>query len=304
MCLIAFAIGASTRWPLVVASNRDEFFNRPTLALSQWRSTGQHAIVSGRDLQQGGTWLGATPTGRAAWLTNVREANPLPAPASRGELVLRWLEGCMSAADFMRQLDPAIYGGFNLVLGDLQSSSWTWLSNRRFSANPSASHTPVAGWVSKTLLPGIYGLSNAALDSPWPKTLLLKHALGLALRTATDQADLERPLWQALANREPAPDALLPATGLPMELEQALSSAFVELPQRGTAGYGTRCSTLLIAEVEPDARGVLPVPSAQRLPWTIRLEERTWPTPADEASAMAGAGRTIKTAFTWRHAAE
>ena len=213
MCLIAFAIHASPRWPLVIAANRDEFFNRPTLALARWQTASGQNIISGRDLRAGGTWMGMTPEGRIALLTNVRELpteTPQVALKSRGELVLRWLESDMTPGQFMAQTDCAAYGGFNLVVGDWQASHWSWLSNRRFhpDAEKKAADRPaLAGWTSRTLPPGVYGLSNAALDTPWPKTLALRSALSDALSSglASAEADaMTTPLWTALSQRQRA----------------------------------------------------------------------------------------------------
>ena len=104
MCLIAFAINASARWPLVIASNRDEFLDRPTLPLNDWKTASDQRILSGRDLRAGGTWLGATPDGRVAFVTNVRQAQPQAAARSRGELVTRWLESRLDGASFAAAL--------------------------------------------------------------------------------------------------------------------------------------------------------------------------------------------------------
>ena len=268
MCLAAFAIHASARWPLVVASNRDEFFNRPALPLARWQTAAGHSIISGRDLRAGGTWLGTNPNGRIALLTNVRDARDASAPAARtrGELVTAWLEGDMDADRFMAQTDSTLYGGFNLVLGDLPSGNWTWVSNRTFDvAGPAADRPQAKGWCSQPLKPGIYGMSNAALDTPWPKTIALKTALKEALESA-DESSLEAHLWTALASRQQAPDGDLPDTGLPQALEKALSSAFIDQPDRGQSGYGTRCSTLLVVS------GI-----AHRQPGSlaVRLKEKT-----------------------------
>ncbi len=233
MCLIAFAIGASPRWPLVVAANRDEFLNRPTLPLARWQTDAGKDIVSGRDLRAGGTWLGLTPGGRVAMLTNVRGPRSAAGEKSRGELVLRWLEGDMDAASFMAQTDGADYGGFNLVIGDFQTASWHWLSNQ-----------PGGSWQSQTLAPGVYGLSNGALDTPWPKTLALKQALRTAL-AAPAADELQAGLWTALQGRQRTSDEHLPRTGVPLALERALSSVFVDFPEHG---YGTRCSTLVVMD--------------------------------------------------------
>ena len=232
MCLIAFAIGASARWPLVIAANRDEFLDRPTLPLAHWKSDAGTEIISGRDIRAGGTWMGLTAGGRIAMLTNVRGPASLTGDKSRGELVTRWLEGELDAAGFMAQIDAQAYGGFNLVLGDCNNSVWHWLSNK-----------PGPGLESRVLQPGIYGLSNGGLDTPWPKTLGLKKALHSALATPSKEA-LESELMAALRDRRRAGREDLPSTGVPFALEEALSSAFVDFPDHG---YGTRCSTVLVA---------------------------------------------------------
>jgi uncharacterized protein with NRDE domain len=257
MCLIAFAIGASARWPLVVAANRDEFLNRPTQPLGRWQTDAGQDILSGRDLRASGTWMGLTPSGRVAFLTNVREANAIAAPHSRGELVTRWLEQSGDAGAFAAALtqDGAAYGGFNLVLGDFQDNSWTWLSNR--PASGSALHV-------QALEPGVYGLSNAALNTPWPKTTALQSVLRASLETSPDPDTLELSLWNALSSRERAPRDCLPATGVPLAVEEALSSAFVNFPEYG---YGTRSSTVVLAS----AQGLA---GAARC-WEVQMEERT-----------------------------
>jgi uncharacterized protein with NRDE domain len=269
MCLAAFAIHASARWPLVIASNRDEFYDRPAVPMARWQTANGHSIISGRDLRGGGTWLGTTPGGRIALLTNVRdvqEASAAPPPRTRGELVTAWLEGAMDADRFMAQTDCMRYGGFNMVLGDLQSDRWSWVSNRAVDvAGPAKDRPHRLGWCSKPLAPGIHGLSNAALDTPWPKTVALKTALRRALECA-DEASLEADLWAALASRQQAPDGDLPDTGLPLSLENSLSSAFIDEPARGASGYGTRCSTLLGASVADDL-----LPGS----WAVRIKEKT-----------------------------
>lgn len=258
MCLIAFAIGASPRWPLVVAANRDEFLNRPTAPLARWHTDAGEEVISGRDLRAGGTWLGLNPGGRMAMLTNVREPHPVAGERSRGELVMRWLEGGMDASQFMAQTDSARYGAFNLVLGDFRSSAWHWLSNQS-----DADGRPVEGWQSCALKPGVYGLSNGALDTPWPKTRALKTALRQAL-DSDSQEDLQAGLWSALQDRQRPGDEQLPRTGVPLALERALSSVFVEFPEHA---YGTRSSTVLVARAEESA--------SPELTWDIEVEEVT-----------------------------
>lgn len=262
MCLIAFAIGTSPRWPLVIASNRDEFLERPTLPLAAWHTGLGHEIISGRDLRAGGTWLGVTPSGRVAFLTNVREASAQPAPFSRGQLVMRWLDAGNDVASFAEALerDNGAYGGFNLVVGDLQRNDWAWMTNK--------SSTSSSGWHVQPLEAGIYGLSNAALDTPWPKTTELKRVLTAALAEQANTSHLDRlqnPLWTALGNRSRSPIEKLPATGAPLAIEEALSSAFVDFPEHG---YGTRCSTVLLATRIEDVGE-----TTQSL--QIQVEERT-----------------------------
>lgn len=257
MCLIVFAINASARWPLIIASNRDEFLNRPALPLARWQTASGQEIISGRDLRAGGTWLGITPGGRVAFLTNVREAQSQITPLSRGELVTRWLEETCDAGNFVAALekDTAAYGGFNLVLGDVQRNAWTWVTNKSADC-PS-------GWHAQALKAGVYGLSNAGLDTPWPKTTELKRVLAANLEAPEPDA-LSASLWAALVNRQRAPRELLPSTGVPLALEEALSSAFVDIPEHA---YGTRCSTLLLA-------GASGSRAADRL-WDVLVEERT-----------------------------
>ncbi|MDP1740069.1 MAG: NRDE family protein [Polaromonas sp.] len=258
MCLIAFAIGASPRWPLVVAANRDEFLDRPTLPLARWRTDAGTEIISGRDLRAGGTWLGLTPHGRLAMLTNVRGPASLTGDKSRGELVTRWLDSDVHAAGFMAQIDAEAYGGFNLVLGDFKSGAWHWLSNK-----------PGPGLESRALRPGIYGLSNGALDTPWPKTLGLKKALHSALAAPSEET-LEGELMAALRDRRRASRDDLPSTGVPLALEEALSSAFVDFPEHG---YGTRCSTVLVA-------------SAAAKGWDLMVQEYSHAHCADDRPGM------------------
>ena len=245
MCLIAFAIGARPGLPLLLAANRDEFFERPTAALHRWRVDGGVELLAGRDLRDGGTWLGVSLTGRVAMLTNVRGPDAVSGVRSRGELATRWLQGSLDEAAMAREIDPKAYAGFNLVVGDLHRGQWAWLSN----CDPARPHAgPQSALVQQTLEPGIYGLSNASLDTPWPKTLRLKAAMQAALQkneVPDDRADSEperHTLSAALADATPAALDRLPATGIAPAREHALSAAFVHLPE---AGYGTRSSLVL-----------------------------------------------------------
>lgn len=275
MCLASFAINASSRWPLVLASNRDEFFDRPALPLATWQTAARQRIISGRDEQAGGSWLGMSPNGRIALLTNVREAALQAQPQSRGELVIDWLSGTGDARSFAAKKDGSLYGGFNIVLGDLQHDQWYVWSNRPSGA------TPVP---PQPLADGVYGLSNAALDTPWPKTVALKSALHTALKAAINTAspaELQRALFKALSNPDRAPIGELPQTGVPLELEHALSSAHVSLPERN---YGTRCASVIVVSAARQKNG------KTASFWDVSFTETSFvPNPAGAISAAVAA---------------
>ncbi|WP_180684146.1 NRDE family protein [Tepidicella baoligensis] len=297
MCLIAFALGMRADCPLLLAANRDEFWQRPTLPLSVWALPDGTRVCSGRDLRAGGTWLGISQTGRVAMLTNVRSGTPDAAPRSRGELVTHWLGGAAHMPDWLhltRQIDPQAYGGFNLVLGDWASGTWVWLSNR-----PGTPTTPGSmlrlppGWHGMLLGPGVYGLSNASLDTPWPKTLRLKTAMAKALDALTGPFAEPAPLWretllQALLDRHPAPDADLPETGIPSEKARELSRAFVHMPDMG---YGTR-STLIARWHAPG----LPVDLEE---WTHAHQPRSDCRPDGERWSLADSAYRRISMSTW-----
>ncbi len=248
MCLIAFALNADPACPLRIAANRDEYLDRPTAPLHRWTLPDGTEVLGGRDLREGGTWLGLSPRGHVAMLTNVRQAMAGPGSRSRGELVTRWLRGDGDAQRFAEGIDPGAYGGFNLVVGDFHTRRWSWLGNRPPDA-PHAAHPPALH--RRTLPDGVYGLSNASLDTPWSKTRRLKHAMLQSLEHpgAGDPERWSEPLRQALFDDRPAPDDEMPDTGVPGEAERALSSPFVRMPGRA---YGTRSSLLVNARPVSD----------------------------------------------------
>ncbi len=273
MCLIAMAWGMHPDYPLVIAANRDEWYARPTAPLAHWRAHSGHTIVSGRDLQGGGTWMGFSPSGRFAMLTNVRKAlaSAATTPPSRGQLVVNWLCSSATAHDWAAQQTPAAYEGFNLIVGDWASQSCHYLTNQALHAshlpalqpvypsnqpvvqvfNAQAAIENIANSPQTLSAHNIIGLSNAALDTPWPKTLVLTAALRSALaqldsaQTRDRSEDgLLKQLQLALQDTTITPDGTLPRTGVPIDLERNLSSVFVRHPIDGTlaATYGTRTS--------------------------------------------------------------
>lgn len=287
MCLIAFAIQASARWPLVIAANRDEYLCRPSAALSRWTSPNGAQVIAGRDLRAGGAWFGITPQGRVAFVTNVREPDAPVAPRSRGELVTRWLESTDDADAFVAGLQPRIaeFAGFNLVVGDAQRRAWHWVTNRSGLA---AAH---GGLHRQVLAAGVYGLSNAALDTPWPKTLRLKNALISALQTSgqpAQPASLRGALWAALADTRRASAELLPTTGVALAREQALSSAFVTGLDFTSGAYGTVSSTLLTVEASERSGGE---PGVEM----VSMQERQHQRAADTSDGTAAPVWTLST---------
>jgi len=236
MCLIAFAWQVRDDLPLVLASNRDEYFHRPTAPAAWWRVAGTDVdILGGRDLQAGGTWMGVTRNGRFAALTNFRSPNDRNADApSRGPLVSDFLAGDATPGDYLYDLAnrAAPYNGFSLLAGDLQARQLWLYSNR-------------AGYGPQALQPGIYGLSNALLDTPWPKLLSVRDRLRVALDEHSP--DLVPHLLDVMADPGLAAAAALPATGIDPDLERILSAIFIVPAVRAAVGeaYGTRTSTVL-----------------------------------------------------------
>ncbi|TVP90921.1 MAG: NRDE family protein [Pseudomonadaceae bacterium] len=219
MCLIAFAWQVDDQ-PLLLLGNRDEFHARPTRPAQFWTEENQPDLLAGKDLQAGGSWLGVTRSGRFAALTNVRAPGALREGKSRGHLIHSYLTGELSPHEYLLQLQAEVqdYADFNLLVGN-RDELWH-LHSRDGQLLP--------------VPPGIHGLSNASLNSPWPKTRRLCQDLESSL-TADDAQLLE-----LLARRERYPDDQLPETGINQEWERMLSAAFIVSPD-----YGTRASTLL-----------------------------------------------------------
>lgn len=231
MCLILLALDTHPQYSLILAANRDEFYDRPTARAALWEDA--PAVLAGRDLRAGGTWLGIDRTGRLAAVTNFRQGEREPeARRSRGHLVSQFLTGPTDGRDYLTlvERDAALYNGFNLIAGD--AGAMHYFSNR--------------GAPARALGPGVYGLSNHLLDSPWPKVTAGKSGLAALLAGG---GELLPSLFALLSDRREAADALLPSTGVGREWERLLSSAFIATEQ-----YGTRSSTVVL--VGRDGRAV------------------------------------------------
>lgn len=204
MCLISLRWDAAKK-SLALRANRDEFKARPTAPAQWW-----DGWWGGKDLEAGGTWLAIGP-GRMACVTNVREPGTPPGSRSRGELPVRFVTGSASAADFCLALQGEDYSGFNLLAFDGHA---LWYASNRAPAQALAS--------------GVHGMSNAALNTPWPKLRAVTQAFH----------DSDAAAKQAMLNPEPYPDHQLPKTGVPVAWERMLSAAFIQ-----GEDYGTRCHT-------------------------------------------------------------
>jgi uncharacterized protein with NRDE domain len=226
MCLILFSAAHHPGYPLVIAANRDERYERASAALGFWSDAPE--VAGGRDLEAGGTWLGITRRGRWAALTNYRQPGSYRGDApSRGRLVSDFLLETKSPEQYLRGIEAHAheYNGFNLLAGDL-GTRW-YLSNREGHARPIAA--------------GVHGLSNHLLNTPWPKVALgRKYLQDLPLDSSA--AIIEALLERLRDARRPA-DADLPDTGIGPDRERALSPPFIE-----AGGYGTRASTVIVVD--------------------------------------------------------
>lgn len=219
MCLIVIALNQHPDWPLLLVANRDEFHSRPTQALGFWPDA---PIIAGRDLQAGGTWMGFNQNGRFAAVTNYRDGREqVAASSSRGRLVTDFLLSEASASHYTPPVE--VTAGYNLLRGD--GSGLFYSGNR--------------GGRFERLGNGIHTLSNALLESEWPKTRRARLAMQQTLRNPAS-VDADK-LLEVLADATPADDNQLPDTGIPREKERLLSSCLIR-----SATYGTRATTVLM----------------------------------------------------------
>jgi len=226
MCLILFSYAPDSNYRLVLAANRDEFRDRPTAPLANWDDASQ--IIGGRDLKSGGTWLGITYYGKWAAVTNFRDPGAvMPEAPSRGHLLSDFLFGKKTPGEYLKYITKTAhrYNGFNLIIGDTHEVMY--FSNK--------------GEGIEKIQPGLYGLSNHLLDTPWPKIQTGKNRFSRLLKHS-EKIDIEE-IFELLRNTDRPPDHQLPQTGVGLEWERFLSPIFIsgEL-------YGTRSSSILIVK--------------------------------------------------------
>jgi uncharacterized protein with NRDE domain len=222
MCLILFSFQRHAKYPLILAGNRDEFYEREAQQAHFWES--DPSLLAGKDLRAGGTWLGVSEKGEFGAVTNYRDLrNPINGERSRGEIIPEFLTQNGSAKEKLKQVKAnyAKYSGFNLLAGSAGELYYLNNIDNQF----------------QTVEPGIYGISNAFLDTSWPKVKKAKTAFTEAITSNTIN---RKKIFRFLQNSTPFPQEKLPDTGLTTEMEKAVSPIFIK-----TENYGTRCSTLL-----------------------------------------------------------
>ena len=223
MCLLLIALTSNPSQKLVIAGNRDEYYDRPTAQARFWEEAPE--LLAGRDLRAGGTWFGVTRQGRVAALTDYRDPASVQCHApSRGELVSNFLLSREHPADYLDRLTqkPDLYNGFNLIVG--KADELYWHSNR--------------GGPPEKMAPGIYGLSNHLLDTPWPKVVRCKKSFSELLSAEKNISPED--MISILSDRSIPADETLPDTGVGIEWERILAPAFIASPT-----YGTRSTTVL-----------------------------------------------------------
>lgn len=230
MCLVLFSRSSHPDYPLLIAANRDEFYGRPTEPAGFWENNRQ--ILAGRDLMAGGTWMGVSRKGKVALLTNYRDPSALMENApSRGDLVRRFLENDQDGATYLHEVAHTAfrYNGFNLICGSLSGELWYY---------------GTSGDEPKVVGPGIHGLSNASLNTPWPKVEKGREKMREILQKPRIR---EKDLFSLLYDDVKAPEDQLPDTGVGRETEMMLSPMFIK-----SQDYGSRCSTVLMVGRQGD----------------------------------------------------
>jgi uncharacterized protein with NRDE domain len=225
MCLIFFSLNNHPAYKLVIAANRDEFYNRRTAPAEFWED--HKEVLGGRDLEAGGTWMGMTRGGRISLITNYRDSKNIdPKAPSRGQLVLDFLTGKESPEEYLTKLSlhAKDYNGFNLIVG---TTDELWYFSNYMEGVHKISN-------------GLHGLSNHLLETPWPKVERGKKKMKKLLEQQVINKDQ---IFDVLFDDVMSPDSQLPDTGIGLDRERALSSMFIKSP-----GYGTRCSTVVLVD--------------------------------------------------------
>ena len=222
MCLIVFSFKHHTKYPVILAGNRDEFYGREAQQAHFWDT--EPSLLAGKDLRAGGTWLGVSQNGEFGAITNHRDLNnPVNGERSRGYIIPVFLTNNGLPEEKIKRIESNFskYSGYNLLAGN--TDQLFYLTNVKRQ--------------TKTVSPGVHGISNAFLDTPWPKVEAAKSAFEDAIKPALIDREA---IFKLLQDSDPFPQETLPDTGLSPEMEKAVSPIFIK-----TDDYGTRCSTLL-----------------------------------------------------------
>ncbi|AQK45684.1 Ser/Thr-rich protein T10 in DGCR region [Zea mays] len=246
MCIAAWAWHCHPTHRLLLLFNRDEYHSRPTQP-AQWWAAGEEAkeILGGRDELGGGTWMGCTRDGKLAFLTNVREPSSLIGAKTRGQLPVRFLQGSLCPLEYATEIakEADQYNGFNLILADVNSGTMVYISNR-----------PGGDPVIQTVAPGLHVLSNAAINSPWPKAMRLGQSFKRYLTIHDDaEASLKQMVEELMMDTARPDRSMVPDTGDDPEWEYKLSSIFIDTAKeqaKTMARYGTRSMVALAAKLE------------------------------------------------------
>ena len=228
MCIVLLAYKIHPQFPLIVLTNRDEFYDRESQPSGFWED--YPYLLAGKDIEGKGTWLGITKCGRFAVITNYRDPHRMKKDApTRGFIALDYLVGSQETPDYLDRLGQmeSVHNGFNLIFGNIEHLHYySNIKNRASKLNP-----------------GIYGLSNHFLDTPWPKVKKGKRLLEDILEK--DPSINFKKLLDILFDDQKAKPYDLPETGIGSEFEHLLSSIFIK-----SETYGTKASTVIRVDRE------------------------------------------------------
>lgn len=227
MCVALIAIKVSKIYPLIILHNRDEFYARESTS-AYWH---QNSYLAGDDKLSGGNWLGINRYGNFAFLTNYRDPKLFdPKKSSRGEIIVKYFQS-PNEEKFFSDLNPAKYNHFNLITGNSEKVSC-------YSSFSNETHK---------LHEGIFAISNANLETPWPKVLLIKDLFQKNFQETFAKKKLVEIFFHILKDETKPPEEMLPNTHIPIEMERIVSSIFVK-----SDTYGTRCSNVILEHSKGD----------------------------------------------------